>query len=272
MRIGISNIAWDPAEDDLVAELLQAHRVDAIDIAPGKYFSDPRQVSDAEIDAVSKWWRDRQIEITGMQGLLFGTQGLNLFGDETAREAMLQTLVAICRIAGRLEAPRLVFGSPANRDRSGLDDQEALTRATEFLGRLGDAAEAHGVFVCLEPVPECYGSNFMRNSAETAQVVRRVDHPAIRLQLDAGALAINGESPVETVAAVAPWVGHVHASEPELKTLGDGNADHAGLGAALRSHLPDHLVTIEMRASAQEPHLEAIDRALKVAQRHYGHS
>ena len=35
MRVAISNIAWDPAEDEDVARLLQRHHVDAIDVAPG---------------------------------------------------------------------------------------------------------------------------------------------------------------------------------------------------------------------------------------------
>lgn len=43
MRLAISNIAWEPAEDDAIASLLQRYGIDAIDIAPGKYFSRPGQ-------------------------------------------------------------------------------------------------------------------------------------------------------------------------------------------------------------------------------------
>jgi len=37
MRLAISNIAWDTAEDEAIVTLLQRFGVDAIDIAPGKY-------------------------------------------------------------------------------------------------------------------------------------------------------------------------------------------------------------------------------------------
>ena len=41
MRLAISNIAWETTEDEVIAELLARFDVDAIDIAPGKYFPEP---------------------------------------------------------------------------------------------------------------------------------------------------------------------------------------------------------------------------------------
>ena len=66
------------------------------------------------------WWAERGIEITGMQALLFGTSGLNVFGPSEVQDAMLAHLAAVCRIGAGLGAVRVVFGSPKNRDRSGL--------------------------------------------------------------------------------------------------------------------------------------------------------
>jgi sugar phosphate isomerase/epimerase len=218
---------------------------------------------------VREWWSQRGIEITGMQALLFGTTGLNLFANAEIQSDMLAHLDAVCRIGGGLGATRLVFGSPKNRDRSGLSDTQAETVAVEFFRRLGDNASAHGVRVCLEPNPPCYGANFMTTSAETAAIVSRIDHPAIRMQLDTGAMAINGETPEAVIASYATLIGHVHASEPNLVTLGDGGCDHHTVGRALNATLPHQIVTIEMLAAKQEPPLQAIERALQVAIRHY---
>ncbi|UUZ52764.1 hypothetical protein LP419_26580 [Massilia sp. H-1] len=49
MRLSISNIAWELADDEAVAALLRARSIDAIDIAPGKYFPDPAAATDADI-------------------------------------------------------------------------------------------------------------------------------------------------------------------------------------------------------------------------------
>lgn len=270
MRIAISNIAWDPAEDADVAALLHDRGIDAIDVAPGKYFPDPAQATDADIAGVRRWWADRGIAITGMQALLFGTTGLNVFGPPEVQEAMLGHLGAVCRIGAGLGARRLVFGSPKNRDRGGLDDDQALAAATAFFRRLGDIARAHGVMVCLEPNPPRYGANFMTTSAETARVVEQVAHPAVRMQLDTGALAITDEDPAAVVGSHAALIGHVHASEPDLVPLGDGGADHGAAAEVLARFLPGHVVCIEMLATANEPHLAAIRRAVDVARRHYG--
>jgi D-psicose/D-tagatose/L-ribulose 3-epimerase len=269
MRLAISNIAWDVEEDEQIAALLNRYGVDAIDIAPGKYFPDPANATDEDIAQVRRWWQERGIEITGMQGLLFGTVGLNLFGSADVQQAMLGHLSAVCRIGAGLGAIRLVFGSPKNRDRSGLNDQQASEIAVPFFRRLGDIAQAHGVVICLEPNPACYGANFMITSAETAHVVDQVAHPAIGMQLDTGALAINSEDPVTVLQNSAALIRHIHASEPDLVPLGDGPADHGKVLAALAQYLPDHLVSIEMVATKNEPHLESIERALGAAIRHY---
>lgn len=269
MRLSISNIAWDAEEDEVVAALLQKYSVDAIDIAPGKYFSQPASATNAEIAAVKQAWTGRGVEIVGMQALLFGTTGLNLFGSPESQQAMLQHLEAVCRIGAGLGATRLVFGSPKNRDRSGLSDPQTMEIALPFFHRLGEIALNHGVTLCLEPNPLCYGANFMTSSAETAAVVRAVNHPAIRMQLDTGALAINGETATAVLQQSASLIGHIHASEPELLPLGDGDADHGEAAAAIQKHLPNHVVAIEMVATKNEPHVSAIERALKVAIHHY---
>lgn len=269
MRLAISNIAWDVAEDESIAHLLSRYGIDAVDVAPGKYFTDPVNASDDDIKRVRTWWAERGIEITGMQALLFGTSGLNVFGPTDVQDALLAHLAAVCRIGSGLGAVRVVFGSPKNRDRSGLTDQEVMAVAVPFFRRFGDIAAANGVFICLEPNPPCYGANFMTTSAETAQVVEQVAHPAIRMQLDTGALTINGEEAAGVLEKYAHLIGHVHASEPELLPLGDGGSDHAKVHAALAQFLPQHLVAIEMVATKCEPNVASIERALKVAIRHY---
>lgn len=269
MRISISNIAWNTGDDGAVADLLQRHGIDAIDVAPGKYFPRPHEAQPDEVFRVRAWWAQRGIEIVGMQSLLFGTTGLNLFGPAEVQQAMLTHLDAVCRIAAELGATRLVFGSPKNRDRSALTDAQAHAQAVAFFQRLGDIAERHAVMVCLEPNPTRYGANFMTTTDETARTVAAVAHPAIRMQLDTGALTINGESIADVLAVHAPAIGHIHLSDPDLAPLGDQGVDHGALHAAIAAALPDHLATIEMLATTAEPPLRSIERALMFAGRHY---
>lgn len=265
MRLSISNIAWQPEEDQRIATLLEQHQIDAIDIAPGKYFSSPELATKAEVMAVKQWWHERGISIIGMQSLLFGTTGLNVFGDKASRLGLLARLQAIFRIAGILGATRLVFGSPRNRDRHSLSDQEATDSAIQFFQQAANYAADEGVLLCLEPNPVCYGANFMTNSQETALVVKAVNHPALRMQLDTGAITINQEDVAQVLNSYAALIGHVHASEPQLVPLGDNGTDHGKMASALAQSLPKAIVTIEMLATETEPALQSISRALHVA-------
>ncbi|WP_341313015.1 TIM barrel protein [Paraburkholderia sp. IMGN_8] len=269
MRIAISNIAWEVANDQQVADILRSYRIDAIDVAPGKYFPEPKAADASDMARVRGWWADRGIEITGMQSLLFGTKGLNLFGTDESQQAMLEHLRAVCRIGSGLGATRLVFGSPRNRDRTGLADDAAHDIAVAFFRRLGDIAADYGVFVCLEPNPPLYGANFMTNSRDTATVVSAVAHPAIRMQLDTGAVTINEEDARDVVAQYARLIGHIHASEPNLVTLGEGGTNHAAVAEVLAELMPEQVVSIEMLAPKNGSAVDAVRRAVGEAVRCY---
>lgn len=269
MRLAISNIAWDCAEDESVSRLLHRYGIDAIDVAPGKYFPQPLTATPVAIAQVREWWAERGISITGMQALLFGTKGLNVFGSADSQADLLRHLTGVCRIGAGLGAERLVFGSPTNRDCSGLQHQDTLAIATKFFRRLGDIAHDYGVTICLEPVPARYGANFMTTSAQTAEVVEQISHSAIGMQLDTGALTINDEDVFEVLREYASLIKHVHASEPDLETLGDGRTQHPQMAAALSHYLPGHVVAIEMVATVGEAHMSSIERALQSAVRHY---
>ena len=264
MRISISNLAWDVKEDLEVANLLNLFNVDAIDIAPGKYFPEPASASIADIHAVKDWWQERGIDIIGMQALLFGTTGLNVFGSESIQKKLLDHLAAVCRIGAGLGASRLVFGSPKNRDCSGLSVSQVQEISRLFFRQLGDIAADYGVIVCLEPNPSVYGANFMTTSLETCNVVNDIDHPAIKMQLDTGAVIINQEDISAIVTQVKDVIGHVHISEAQLAPPGDTYSYHANIAAAITSQLPAHPATIEMLATKNEPHLVSIRRALQL--------
>jgi len=268
VKLSFSNLAWERVDDVWVAPLLRSHEVALIDLTPAKYFAPGTRAADAEVRAVRGWWSEQGIGIVGMQALLHGTVGLNLFGDAATRGRMLAHLAEICRIGELLGATRLTFGAPRSRDRGDLSPAAATTRAVEFFRELGAIANAHGVALCLEPVPARYGGNFMNETASTSEVVRNTDHRGIRLQLDLGAVTDNAEDLHEILAGMAQLVGHVHLSEPGLAPLGDSAADHAAAGRLLRQFMPGQVLTIEMLAAAATRRQD-MERALQVARRHY---
>jgi D-psicose/D-tagatose/L-ribulose 3-epimerase len=262
MRIAISNLAWEPRDDAQVAALLAGHRVDAIEIAVGKYFPDPREASECDIRRVGAEWARRGVEIVALQSLLFGAPNLNTFRSESDREALLARLAHVCRIAAGLGAGRLVFGSFRNRDKGELSARRATQIALPFFRRFGDICAGRGLTVCLEAVPARYGATFLTSTSEAASFVELVAHPAIKLHLDTGTMTVNGEDPTETVDAFAPLVGHIHASEPDLILFGEGGADHARVAHAVARTMPEAIVSLEMLLSETQPAVPSIEIGL----------
>ena len=296
MRLGLTNLAWDPSQDEAVAGLLARLGVDAIDVAPSKYFADVAAVREAEVRRVRDWWLDRGIEITGMQSLLYGTQGLNLFGPPDVQQRMLAYLAAVCRVGAWLGATRLVFGSPANRNRAGLADAEAWARALEFFGRLAEVAADAGVTICLEGVHPHYGANFMTDTASSLRMARTLSHPSVGIVLDTAVVQLNGEDIEALLAEGAAWVRHIHASEKDLVPLGQPAGvqqpgvqpgvqsgvqsgvppghlpeavDHATMAAAIRRWVPDRVVCVEILAIGNDLHFSDIEQSVAFARRHY---
>lgn len=265
MRLSISNLAWDTQDDAAVAALLRQYGIDAIDIAPTKYFPDVTGATEAAIRSVRRWWQDHGIDIVGMQSLLYGTQGLNVFGDIQSQQALLEHLNHVCRIGAGLGASRLVFGSPRSRDRTGLSDAQAHDQAVAFFRQAGDVAARHGVMLCLEAVAPLYGANFMTTTLDCATVVRAVDHPALRMLLDTGAMQINGEDPQDMVPYTADITEHIHLAEPGLIPYGDGNADYISVRDSLVRHVPRCAAALEILPSKAEPALPAMARSLAFA-------
>jgi len=269
MRVSISNIAWDARHDASMASLLAEHSVDAIDVALSRYFADPAQASPAEVARVRSFWLSHGIEIVALQSLLFGVTGANLFGDDSAQRALLDRLTAAAGVAADLGAGPLVFGSPRNRDAAGWDSGRATAHAVDFFRRVGDKMAACAVVLCLEPAAKSYGCNFMTSTHEAAAVVRATDHPAIRLQLDTGAVTLNHESMDDVLSAHGLLIGHIHASEPGLAVLGEGGTDHARIGASIAAAFPRRTVTIEMLTPADQTPEHAATAALRIARKCY---
>lgn len=218
MRLGISNIAWEPQLDDDVGRVLSSHGIDTLDIAPSKYFELGKVPDRSEVIGVRRAWEARGLQIWGMQSLMFGSP-LNLFGPATEQNAMLDWLDNVCAIAELLGASYLVFGSPKNRNTEGLGDTDARTSASEFFLRLGDIASSHNTVICVEPNPPEYGANFLTTSGETLDFVTHLDHHAIRMQFDTGALAMQSDNRPDLIQAMEPFIGHIHLSAPHLSPI-----------------------------------------------------
>ncbi len=270
MKLALSNIAWEPDEELDVVKLMLENGVSGIEIAPTKIWSDPTAVMEEASIPVRDMWDSRGVPVSSLQALLFGHPEFALFGTDSDRETMLEYVAKICRLGGWLGAGPLVFGSPKNRLRGQLSENEAIAISVPFFRHCGEEAAKAGAVFCLEPNPPEYGADFMTNTAETLRVVERVDHPAVRLHLDSGIMTLNGEDPTEWIRVASPMLRHFHVSEPHLAVIGSGGVDHDRFASALRDSGYSGWASVEMRSGWSKPNTAAVEQALVHAGKAYG--
>lgn len=266
MELAASNIAWNAADDAAAAGILLSSGASGVEIAPTQWRPDALTATTADIKAYRSWWNARGLRVVALQALLFGRPDLQLFGDAQARLAFTRHLRNVVEFGARIGAHALVFGSPRNRWRGALSSDEAMTIAAEVFAEIGAAAADAGVVVCIEPNPAEYGCDFVTTTAEAVELCLRSGSPAIRVQVDVGAMTLAGEDYLTSLHLARPLIGHVHVSEPRLVEPGSGGADHRRAADALKTVGYSGCVSVEMRAVG----LDAFARALRHARTQYG--
>ncbi len=267
MKLAVSNIAWAPEHRDQAYDILRAHGIHGLEIAPGLFLHDAKDAFEptiAECEAALAPMRAAGLELVSMQSLLFGVERVALFGDRSERECFEQAMMRAIRLAGLLGIPNLVFGSPGQRMIPGsMGREEAENIAVNVFRRLGDVAAAEGTVLGMEFNPKAYGTNFLNDAQETAIFVGRVDHPAIQMTLDVGAMHLNGEfESLPTFASQqAKKISHVHFSEPGLALAPADSSQAERVLRAMSAVGYQRWYSIEMKP-VPERKLDALEIAL----------
>lgn len=269
MRLCASNIAWPREQDAAVAARLQQLGYQAVEIAPTAVWPDPLQATASELARHRDFWAERGLPIRALQALLYGKPELTLFEDAARRQACADHLRGMIRLGARLGARALVFGSPKNRRRGGVDPRTAEQIAVDFFGALGEEARAHGTALCIEPNPGAYGCDFVRTSSQGRALVEATGSEGFCLHLDAGGMTLEGEAPASLPLETLALARHFHISEPELAPIGSGGVAHPEWAARLREARYDRLVSVEMRAPPGPDAWETLSGALAHAARSY---
>ena len=100
LPLAISNIAWSPSDDQKVVKLMRRHGFAGVEVAPTKYWPNPLAAPRAAVDEVRTFWEGEGMAVVAIQSLLFGTSGMELFGEPTtitASQRLTSAFTASCR-------------------------------------------------------------------------------------------------------------------------------------------------------------------------------
>lgn len=262
-RLAVSNIAWTHEEESAIAKKLQELGISQIEIAPTKRWEDPTAASQAEIAEYREWWAQFGIEIAAFQSMLFARPDLKLFDGDELRDEMARYMEEFLRLAGDMEAKRLVFGSPKNRQRGELSMSEADEIASQFFARLGEVASRHNTVLCLEPNAPQYNCDYITTAAGGAALVRRVNSEGFGLHLDTACMALAGDDMTASIEQNADILKHFHVSAPMLDRVYDrDDVDYRLAAEALRDIKYDGTISIEMRPGEIGENVARVEEAV----------
>ena len=254
MKFAVSNIAWSPADRLAAYAILKENGFRGLEIAPGLFFAgdpDPFAPSEASVSERVAEAERFGLQLVSMQSLFFGADQAALFGDAAAVELLSSRLRRAIELAARLRICNLVFGAPKQRViPPGMAPEVVMTRLREVLLPLADLAASQQVRIALEPNAAAYSTNFMTTFLETLQVVAALNHPAIKLNFDTGALYMT-DSFAEVASYVAQAGGqlsHAHISSANLAPAPVSTTDALAVLDALAAINYDRTVSIEMKA------------------------
>ncbi|MBN1580981.1 MAG: sugar phosphate isomerase/epimerase [Anaerolineae bacterium] len=134
---------------------------------------------------------------------------LKITGPDVDMDALAAYVDLACERANRAGIETIVFGSGgARRIPEGFDRDRAWKQLLEFGTMLGPAAQKHKVTIVVEPLNkrEC---NVFNSVGECATYVRQVDHPNLRLLVDAYHWALENDS-YDDLVACTPLIDHAH--------------------------------------------------------------
>lgn len=214
MKLSISNIAWDPSEDDGMYQFLYENGYDGIEIAPPRVFGqNPYEKHDKAKEFKRKMWDDYKLRISSMQSIWFGRTE-NLFEDAKQREILFEYTKRAIEFANILECHNLVFGCPRNRNQNQkLSNNEYV--AKDFFRKLGEYAYSNNTVLTMEANPPIYNTNYINDTEQAFEIVKEISNKGFLVNLDIGTIIQNNED-ISNLVENLKYINHVHISEPYL--------------------------------------------------------
>lgn len=252
MKLATSNIALSAYDHGDQLRHLGALGLTGLEVAPSRVWRDTwHGLTAAAVETYRSEVSAAGLDVVGLHSLFYDQPNLGLFRDADTRARTLDFMEHLSMLCRDLGGRTLIYGG--GRKRGDMPLEDAFTESVAFFGDLIPRIEQHETVFCFEPLgPD--DTDFINSVFDSIRVVKEVGHSALRVQLDAKALAANGELDADVFEAAKPYLVHVHANEPGFQVLGSsGEVNHAAIGTHLRTIGYEGFVSIEQKMIGNDP-------------------
>ena len=255
-KLAASNIAWDQVDNVKVYQRLREGGFSGLEIAPTKLIAEsPYHLSSLPLASqlASSIKSSSDLAICSMQSIWYGRKE-SLFGSPDERSFLLEYTKKAIDFSAAIGCAHIVFGSPRNRI---LPPGASALDAINFFHECALHALSKGVVIGLEANPVAYGTNFLNTTPEVIEFIKLINSPAIRLNLDLGAIIENKEDP-NLFSEYLKYASHIHISEPMLMPVIDRSI-HEVLKNAINQSSYCGWISLEMKSCSTEELFASIE-------------
>ncbi|MSR58219.1 MAG: sugar phosphate isomerase/epimerase [Planctomycetaceae bacterium] len=258
MKYGLNMLLWTTDVNDSHAPLLEQIKAWGYDGVELPIF---------ELDLPKFKSLGKQLDAIGLErtAVTVSTPEANPISDSPAvRQAAvdrLKQVVDICQAAGVEKICGPLHSALGQFSGQGPTADE-WKWCKDTLTQVAGHAQQAGVTLVVEYLNrfECY---FLNSAADTARFVKEINHPNIRMMYDTFHANIEEKSIAEAIKTCAPVTVHVHISENDRSTPGEGHVDFATTFKTLKEVKYDGWMVVEAFGLA----LPALAAATKIWRR-----
>lgn len=208
MRIGFSNLISSSLSESQMKELLILS--DCIDWAP--------TLTNPKWDLISENGKarvDTQIQVSAIQSLFFGIDGIHFMKTENEFQKMMNHLQYLLKVADVYNVPFILWGSPGTRnvDLSDISDVLIVERLHSIFGLFSNSNTSF----LIEAVSPKFGCKFINS---TKELVAFTEMYNLDLHLDTGQMIDEGLNVLNYIESNIAILKHVHISEPDFTYTG----------------------------------------------------
>jgi sugar phosphate isomerase/epimerase len=148
---------------------------------------------------------------------LFIPGDLKLVGPQVDEKAILDYVDTVLKRLGQTNTRLVVWGSGgARRVPDGFDPKIARQQFIAIAQKIAPIAQRHNIVIALENLNSTE-TNFINTVKEALYIVKKVNHPNLRLNVDIYHMLKEGEAPA-IIAKTKKYLVHVEIAEKEHRT------------------------------------------------------
>jgi sugar phosphate isomerase/epimerase len=268
LRFAICNELFENWPWEKVCDYVAGLGYEGLEVAPFTLADSAEQVSPQRRAELRRAAEARGLEVLGLHWLLVKPPGLYITQPDAAvrrRTAdYFRQLVDLCADLG---GQVMVIGSPKQRNlMPGVSREQAYAYAREVFQPSLDPAARRGVTLAFEPLGPVE-TDFINTVAEAIELVKQVDHPSFRINIDVKAMSSEPRPIPDVIRSAKGYVAHVQVNDPNLLGPGMGDVKYEPIIPALREIGYDGWLSVEafdFKAGAERIARESIEYLKRV--------